>query len=131
LRVSDSAILSYAQGDVLPIFIFDTDILSKLDKDDKRVTFIHQSVLNLKKELKSIGLDLAIFYAKPKEVFESLKDNFDEVLCSCDFDTYSIARDKEIESIIKIRRYYDSYLVEPSMIFNKSNQPYKVYTHFF
>ena len=50
LRVNDSAILSFAKDEVLPIFIFDKNILDKLKKEDKRVTFIYKSVLKLKQE---------------------------------------------------------------------------------
>jgi deoxyribodipyrimidine photo-lyase len=73
LRVSDSAILANAKDEVLPIFIFDKNILDKLSKDDKRVSFIYKSVLELKEKLKAINLDLAIFYGTPKEIFEKLK----------------------------------------------------------
>lgn len=132
LRITDSAILSKAKDKVLPIFIFDSDILDKLDMDDKRVTFIYQSVLKLKEELKSIGLDLAIFYGKPKDIFLNLKElAFDEVLCSCDFDDYSIKRDKEIEEIFPLRRYTDSFIIKPWEILKKDNTPYKVFTPFY
>jgi len=40
LRVRDSALLAYAKGEVLPIFIFDSNILKKLPKEDRRVSFI-------------------------------------------------------------------------------------------
>ena len=90
LRINDSAILAYAKDEVLPIFIFDKNILDKLEKDDKRVTFIYESVLKLKEDLKKSGLNLAIFYSTPKEVFESLKNQgFDNILCSVDFDDYA------------------------------------------
>ena len=59
LRIRDSAILYFAKDEVLPIFIFDKNILNLLSKNDKRVTFIYKSVLNLKKQLKEVGLDLA------------------------------------------------------------------------
>jgi deoxyribodipyrimidine photo-lyase len=132
LRINDNAILSYAKGEVLPIFIFDTDILEKLPSDDKRVTFIYKSVLQLKSELKSIGLDLAMYHGKPKEIFEELKkQGFDEVLCSCDFDAYAIKRDKEIEKILHVRRFYDSYLIEPSLHVKSDGTPYKVFTPFY
>ena len=58
LRLEDNAILEYAFDDVLPIFIFDTNILNALPKEDKRVSFIYQSVIQLKKDIKTIGLDL-------------------------------------------------------------------------
>jgi len=131
LRVEDSALLHYARGEVLPIFIFDLNILDKLPKDDKRVTFIYQSVILLKKQLQNLGLDLAIFYGKPKEIFESLKKDFDEVLCSCDFDSYAIKRDKEIESLIPMQRFYDSFLIHPNDGLKADGTPYKVFTPFY
>ena len=131
LRIEDNAILSNASDEVLPIFIFDKNILENLPKDDKRVTFIYRSVLNLKKQLKVIGLDLAIFYDYPINVFKKLQDNFDEVLCSCDFDEYAIKRDKDIESILPMKRFYDSYLIHPNDALKEDNTPYKVFTPFY
>ena len=131
LRVEDSALLHYANGEVLPIFIFDKNILDKLPKDDKRVTFIYDSVLKLKSDLQSLGLDLAIFYGYPKEIFSTLHNDFDEVLCSCDFDSYAIHRDKEIESILPMQRYYDSFLIHPSQGLKADDTPYKVFTPFY
>lgn len=131
LRITDSAVLANAKDKVLPVFIFDKNILDKLPKDDKRVTFIYKSVLNLKKQLKTIGLDLAIFYDTPKSVFEKLKNGYDEVLCSCDFDSYGIKRDKEIESILPMKRFYDSFLIHPKDGLKQDGTPYKVFTPFY
>ena len=131
LRLNDNAILSNANGKVLPIFIFDKNILDKLDSNDKRVTFIYKSVLSLKKQLQNIGLDLAIFYDFPKNVFKKLKNDYDEVLCSCDFDSYAVARDKEIESLLPMRRFYDSYLIHPNDGLKQDKTPYKVFTPFY
>lgn len=133
LRVEDSALLHYASGEVLPIFIFDENILDKLSQDDKRVTFIYKSVLSLKSKLQILGLDLAIFYGYPKDIFENLKERykFDEVLCSCDFDSYAITRDKTIESILPMIRFYDSYIIHPNDALKKDNTPYKVFTPFY
>ena len=131
LRIEDNALLSHASGEVLPIFIFDVNILKKLKSDDKRVSFIYNSILKLKKDLQSVGLDLAIFFDEPKNVFEKLKNDFDEVLCSCDFDNYAITRDKEIEPIVPMKRFYDSYLFHPSEHLKNDGTPYKVYTPFY
>lgn len=131
LRITDNAILANAKDEVLPIFIFDTNILDKLPKDDKRVTFIYKSVLNLKNRLKSIGLDLAVFYGKPKEIFKNLSKDFDEVLCSVDFDDYAKNRDKEIEDIIPLRRYLDSFILNPNEHLKNDATPYKVFTPFY
>ena len=132
LRITDSAILHFAKDEVLPIFIFDKNILNKLSRDDKRVTFIYQSVLNLKKELKSIGLDLAIFYSSPKEVFESLKnDGFENILCSVDFDDYAKKRDEQIAQIIPIQTFTDSFITHPNDCLKADGTPYKVFTPYY
>lgn len=132
LRITDSAILSYAKDEVLPIFIFDKNILDKLSKDDKRVTFIYQSVLKLKEQLKSLGLDLAIYYSTPKEVFTQLKSlDFDEVLVSVDFDDYAKKRDKEISQIIPLKRFTDCFILNPKNHLKKDETPYKVFTPFY
>ena len=132
LRVVDSEILANAKGEVLPIFIFDKNILQNLPKDDKRVTFIYKSVIDLKESLKKIGLDLAIFFDTPKNVFTKLKEyKFDEILVSVDFDFYAKKRDEEIEKIIPLRRFLDSYLINPKDILKSDKTPYKVFTPFY
>lgn len=132
LRIGDNAILAHAKGEVLLIFIFDTNILSKLKKEDKRVSFIYQSVLNLKKELQSLELDLAVFYGEPEKIFSTLKlKGFTEVLCSVDYDHYAQERDKNIANILPMQCFNDSYLIDPKEVLNQSHAPYKVFTPFY
>ena len=134
LRISDSAILEYASGEILPIFIFDKNILDPLPKDDKRVTFIYKSVKKLKTELQNIGLDLEVFYGYPEEIFKELLKKYpdlDEVICSCDFDSYAIQRDKKIEALLPMKRFYDSFLVHPSHTLKSDDTAYKVFTPFY
>ncbi len=82
LRLHDNAGLFHAlkeRGEnVLPIFIFDTGILGKLeDPADARVTFIYQAVEKLKIQLQKKKSDLLVRHGKPLEVFKknSLKKN--------------------------------------------------------
>ena len=132
LRIRDNKILEKASNEVMPIFIFDKNILEKLDIEDKRVTFIYDAVLALRKSLQSLGLDLYIFYDIPKNVFIELeKLGFDEVLCSSDFDSYAIKRDKQINEIIPLKRYLDSFLINPRKNLKKDGTPYKVFTPFY
>jgi len=73
LRLEDNVALCHAlqsEYEVLPIFIFDTTILSQLEKDDARVTFIHQLLTKIKYQLSEIGKSLAIFHGIPLEVFQ-------------------------------------------------------------
>lgn len=132
LRIKDNAILAHAKGEVLPIFIFDKDILDKLDSEDKRVTFIYESVKNLKEDLKNLGLDLQVFYGKPFEIFQKLASfGFEEVLTSVDFDDYAKNRDAKIEKLIPLKRFYDSFLIHPNDGLKADGNPYKVFTPFY
>lgn len=132
LRIKDNILLEKAKEEVLPLFIFDKNILQNLRKDDKRVTFIYQSVLKFKKELQEIGLDLALFYATPQEVFSLLtRQGFDSVLCSGDYDSYAVQRDKEISNIINLKRYGDSFILNPLLHVKNDGNPYKVFTPFY
>lgn len=133
LRIEDSKILSLAQGRVLPIFIFDKNILNSLDRDDKRVSLIFREVLNLKKELQSIGLNLAIFYAEPKAVFEYLIEKFSikSAITSVDFDSYAIQRDREIEELLELKRVNDSFIFDADDILKDDGSTYKVFTSYY
>lgn len=131
LRIADSALLHYAKGEVLPLFIFDRNILDALPHNDKRVTFIYQSVLSLKEQLRKIGLDLALFYGEPLKIFTQLAGEFDTVLCSCDFDAYAVARDRAIEELLPMQRFYDSFLIHPREALKSDGTPYKVFTPFY
>lgn len=132
LRICDNAILANASGEVLPIFIFDSNILEKLPSDDLRVTFVFDSVIKLKEKLESIGLDLYIFFGKPVEIFEQFKSlQIDEVLVSCDFDHYAKSRDEVIAKEYKLRRFYDSWLIHPEETLKSDKTPYKVFTPFY
>ncbi len=57
---------------VQPVFIFDTDILSDLTQtNDRRISFIYETIGQLKKELVLLGSDIWVFYDKPLEVFKN------------------------------------------------------------
>ena len=61
-----------AEHPVLPIFIFDSEILENLPKDDARVTFIHQTLQTMRKTLQEEHhSSIAIFHGKPKTIFQT------------------------------------------------------------
>jgi len=131
LRVEDNPLLSF-EGEVFPIFIFDTNILDKLSNDDKRVSMIYAFVQELKTELQKRQLDLKIFYGKPLDIFNSLNlDEFDEVVASGDYDEYAKERDRCISQLLHFRYLNDTYLFKPKEVMKKDGSPYLVFTPFY
>ena len=120
---------------VLPIFIFDQEILSKLPKDDARVSFIHQELENIHHQLKKIGSSLTVCVGKPKDIFNSLseKHQIETVFCNHDYEPYAIQRDLEIKELLRSKNIYfktfkDQVIFERNEITKKDGTPYKVYT---
>ena len=78
LRLTDNAGLYHALKagrPVIPIFIFDKNILNRLDnKTDSRVEFIHAALKDLQLSLSKIGSALQVFYSTPNEVFAALSE---------------------------------------------------------
>jgi deoxyribodipyrimidine photo-lyase len=67
LRLDDNVGLYHAldnETNVLPIFIFDSDILSRLPKEDARVSFLHQRIEELNKELGKSKKKIHVFHGK-------------------------------------------------------------------
>lgn len=129
LRVDDNPLLSFG-GEVLPVFIFDENILKKLPQNDKRATLIFLHVEKLKADLQKMGLDLKIFYGKPEEIFKELS-SFDEVVASGDYDSYAKERDIKISHILHFCYIYDTYIFKPKEVLKNNGEPYFVFTPFY
>lgn len=132
LRIDDNPLLSLG-GEVLPIFIFDPTILDPLEKNDRRVTFIFKSLLKLKTGLKKLGLELALFYGKPTDVFDWILTHyqFEEVCASGDYDTYAKERDLYISQRIHFNYLHDTYIFAPDEVLKSDGSPYLVFTPFY
>jgi deoxyribodipyrimidine photo-lyase len=131
LRVEDNPLLSL-EGEVFPIFIFDTNILNKLAKNDRRVCMIFDFVRELKSKLQSLGLDLKTFYGDPLEIFNSLAlGDFDEVVASGDYDEYAKERDRAVSQLLHFRYLNDTYLFKPKEVLKADDSPYLVFTAFY
>lgn len=138
LRLHDNAALYYALNSgekVLPIFIFDETILSQLEKNDARVTFIHQQLGHIQKELQPIGKSLAVFYGKPFEIISKIisENTIKQVFTNHDYEPYARKRDVEIYQLLKAKNIdfktcKDQVIFEKSEIVKDDNSPYVVYT---
>jgi len=139
LRFEDNAGLFHALQSgfpVLPVFIFDTDILSQLDdKYDRRVDFIHQVLTRLQNGLETIGSSLYVKTGKPLEVFNQLIQEFDvkAVYTNRDYETYALERDGEIKNFlhskgIELNTFKDQVIFEHTEVLKANGEPYTVFT---
>ncbi|HEX5709913.1 MAG TPA: deoxyribodipyrimidine photo-lyase [Sulfuricurvum sp.] len=132
LRVEDNPLLAL-EGEVLPIFIFDPAILDSLSKNDRRITYIFTALMRLKEDLAYRGLDLALFYGKPTDVFTWLltQNSFDEVAASGDYDSYALERDRDVSHILEFNPIHDTYIFGPDEVLKNDGTPYLVFTPFY
>lgn len=138
LRLQDNTALFHAlqsSTNVLPIFIFDETILNQLNKDDARVTFIHQQLEKIQHKLQEIGKSLAVFYGKPIDVFTKLlsENSVKQVFTNHDYEPIARKRDLEIYHLLKsnsieFKTCKDQVIFEKSDIVKDDDTPYVVYT---
>jgi deoxyribodipyrimidine photo-lyase len=139
LRLLDNAGLYYAlksENPVLPIFIFDKNILDKLaDKTDRRVAFIHAALEEMQSFLIKMGSSLQIFCATPLEVFEELSEkyNIEKVFANYDYEPYAKKRDDAVASLLKTKSaslitFKDQVIFEKDEVIKDDGKPYTVFT---
>ncbi len=139
LRIHDNAGLLKAlksEHPVLPVFIFDTTILEKLDDPrDRRVHFIHQELQRLKKEYQAHGSDLLVYYGKPLDVWNSLLNQFNiaEVYTNRDYEPYAGERDQAVHALlgavgIPFKGCKDHVIFEKNEVVKADGTPYTVFT---
>jgi|WetSurMetagenome_2_1015567.scaffolds.fasta_scaffold67615_2 deoxyribodipyrimidine photo-lyase len=138
LRISDNTGLYHALKSgyrVLPVFILDTNILSRLEMDDPRISFICECINNLNSELTVKGSSVVTFNSTPEEAFLSLCDkyNIKAVYVNRDYEPYSLVRDEKIKTLLQSKginffTYKDQVIYEKSEIAKADGKPYTVYT---
>jgi deoxyribodipyrimidine photo-lyase len=139
LRLEDNAGLYHALKagkPVLPVFIFDTDILDKLqDKDDARVFFIYTSLVALNNQLQEFQSSILVQYGKPNQIFEKLilEYGVEAVFTNDDYEPYARERDAKIASLLKtnnsdFRSFKDHVIFEKNEVVKDDGRPYTVFT---
>lgn len=139
LRLEDNkGLLHSLRGDlpVLPIFIFDEHILNRLeDKDDARVSFIHDCLNEIAKTLKEKNKGIHVFLGKPIEVWKQIvnQHSVKTVYTNRDYEPYAQQRDKEVYDFLQSKQisftgYKDHVIFEKSEVLSKTNNPYTVFT---
>ncbi len=139
LRLHDNAGLYQAlvQGKpVVPVFIFDTDILGKLeDKHDRRVDFIHKAISNIQGKLIELGSSLEVYHGKPLDIFQKLSEKYtiSNVYTNHDYEPYAVKRDAEVAQLLQnsgtgFHSFKDQVIFEKDEIMKDDGSPYSVFT---
>ncbi|MEE4001589.1 deoxyribodipyrimidine photo-lyase [Tenacibaculum sp. FZY0031] len=120
---------------VVPLFIFDEDILESLPKHDARVTFIYQTLQQLDKELRKHQSSLIIKKGKPLEVWRELIGEYtiEAVYTNKDYEPYAIKRDKEVADFLAskgiiFKAFKDQVIFEENEVLKNDGTPYTVFT---
>ena len=138
-RLQDNAGLYHAlknSKSVLPVFIFDKNILDKLeDKHDKRVEFIHYAITDLQKQLTDLGSTIKVFYSTPEKAFQELISSYsiNAVYTNRDYEPYANERDEHIKQLlakhqIDFKTYKDQCVFEKDEVTKDDGKPYTVFT---
>lgn len=139
LRLNDNAALYHAlksNNPVLPTFIFDKNILDKLeDKVDRRVEFIHNALNEIQQQLVAMESSLQVLYDYPLEAFKKLLQQYDikKVFINHDYELYAQQRDEEIKSLLtkagaSFHTYKDQVIFEKDEVTKDDGKPYTVFT---
>ena len=138
LRLEDNVGLFFAlksRYPVIPLFIFDEEILDKLPKDDARVGFIHESLSKMNDFLKEIDCSILIKKGKTMQIWQELISEFNvkEVFFNKDYEPYAIQRDLVISEFLALHNinhfsFKDQVIFEELEIVKSDGLPYTVYT---
>ncbi|WP_047545585.1 cryptochrome/photolyase family protein [Psychroserpens sp. Hel_I_66] len=121
---------------VLPIFIFDSEILDQLPEDDARVNFIYDTLQKMRSNLQDErDSSIAMYHGKPLDIYKKLVEDYDinTVFTNHDYEPYARERDKEIKSFLKdhdidFKTFKDQVIFEKDEVVKKDGDPYVVYT---
>ncbi len=145
LRLQDNAGLYHAlkEGNpVLPLFIFDRNILDELAagspeeyKKDRRVEFIHLALQDLQRQLVKIDSSLEVRYGTPIVIFSDLLNEYaiEKVFTNHDYEPYALERDTAIEKLLSAngasyQSFKDQVLLEKDEVLKDDGKPYTVFT---
>ncbi len=139
LRLDDNAGLYHALKDnnpVVPLFIFDSNILDELeDRTDRRVEFIHLALQDIQRQLLKTGSTLDTRYGKPEEVFKKILQDYrvERVFTNQDYEPYARERDGAIAAMlekqgISLHHFKDHVIFEKDEVLKDDGKPYSIFT---
>ena len=90
--------------EVVPVFVFDRNILDKLEsEDDARVTFLHNRMCTLNEDASNRNSDILVVHGDPIEVLTALANdpNVLALYTNEDYEPYAQERDNKVRKRLK------------------------------
>ncbi len=141
LRLVDHAALHHALANsrqVFCAFIFDKDILDPLlllNPADRRVAFIHASLVELDAELQKQGGGLIVRHARAASEIPALAAELgaEAVFINHDYEPAAVKRDATVEKALKkegrvLESYKDQVIFEKEEVLSLAGKPFSVFT---
>lgn len=118
------------------IFIFDTNILNKLeDKQDARVQYIHNRLHILQETIKEYGSSLSVYHGSPRDIWKQIlsTEKIKSIYCNHDYEPQAILRDQEISELareykVDFQSFKDQVIFEKNEVIKDDGKPYTVFT---
>jgi deoxyribodipyrimidine photo-lyase len=138
LRSFDHAALHYAltqSRQVYCAFIFDRTILDDLPTHDRRVEFIHSSLIELGAELRMLGSGLIVRHAHAETAISQLAKELgvDAVFTNRDYEPQANERDEKVATALAaagrtLYSFKDQVIFERDEVLSQSEKPFSVFT---
>ena len=138
LRLEDNTALVRAVNSgypVLPLFIFDTEIIDELPADDARITFIYRQLQKIHEQLGTLNSSLHIFKGEILIVWKELLASYQiqGVYANKDYEPYALQRDRELGEVLESRGiglhlFKDQVIFEEDEIVKEDGKSYTVFT---
>ena len=138
LRLEDNTALTKALDQhkkVIPVFIFDANILEELPRDDARVSFIYKQLKNINEQLKEYNSGLVVRHGKPQNIWRELIREFKPraIYFNKDYEPYAGKRDSKVREIakqegIEVHAFKDQVIFEEDEVLKPDGGNYTVFT---
>ena len=121
---------------VIPLFIFDREILDELPNNDHRVTFIFDTLQEIRNQLqKQYDSSIDFRYGNTEEIWKQLLKDYEinAVYTNHDYEPYAKSRDERVAKLldehdIEIHTFKDQVIFEKDEVVKDDGDPYVVYT---
>ncbi len=141
LRLHDNASISaalLAQGQVQPVFVFDTEILARFSHpQDRRLSFIARQISALHHTLAEHGGGILVLHGKARDIMPTLCDALHAAALHAarDVEPDGRLRDKSVYDALKGRTgmvgVWDHLLLPPDTVMKPDGQPFRIFTPYY